>query len=292
MSLFLEISSIGSACGKNFFEPTERTMLCNWARKDKHSVIKFLIDSKCLIVSNTESDEEQFEIEQELATIYSEQSSNVKNASEFKHIEGNVIRELKKRKVVSEEQVDKARETINDNLKKDAGKNSEVDVIKTNNYKRGNSKMYYYSVGGNKIGGLHDAIDNEMVIEIKTRTSPRTIRKNEYDLYQLFGYLLAMNLTKGKIVQKYADRIFSSDVETDKEYGIIDITQEPWKSKLDIMRTELVEYFAELENVIKTKKISLDKGIPSSDRPIATLMDDRSFCNIHPKFNRLLRFLS
>ena len=83
MSLFLEISSIGSACGKNFFEPMERTMLCNWARKDKYSVINLLIETGCIKVSDTDSDNEQIEIEKELATIYNSHSDKVKDPSEI-----------------------------------------------------------------------------------------------------------------------------------------------------------------------------------------------------------------
>jgi len=76
------------------------------------------------------------------------------------------------------------------NLKKDCGKNVEEKVITKKKYDVGNKKMYYHSIGGHCIGGLHDATDSDIVIEIKTRMKKDNVRKNEYDLYQLIGYLL------------------------------------------------------------------------------------------------------
>ena len=116
------------------------------------------------------------------------------------------------------------------------------------NYKKGNNEMYYYSENNWTIRGLHDATHGELVIEIKTRMKPQNVRKNEYDLYQLFGYLLAMGKTKGKIVQKYNDIIYDSENETDTEYGIIDINEDNWRKKFNTFIKELNEFFDKMYN--------------------------------------------
>ena len=71
------------------------------------------------------------------------------------------------------------------------------------NYVKGNNEMYKYEENGWSIRGLHDATHGEIVIEVKTRMRAQNVKKNEYDLYQLFGYLLAMNKTKEHMQMYY-----------------------------------------------------------------------------------------
>ena len=79
-------------------------------------------------------------------------------------------------------------------LKQDCGKNSETELLNNKpEYRPGNSRMYYYGRKNWKIGGLHDAVQGDTIIEIKTRMKRTNVRKNEYDLYQLFGYLVDLN---------------------------------------------------------------------------------------------------
>ena len=56
MNRYLEISSIGSACGEMSFEPVERTLLYTWARHAPNDCKKFLIENGYLIIDNNSLD--------------------------------------------------------------------------------------------------------------------------------------------------------------------------------------------------------------------------------------------
>ena len=101
---------------------------------------------------------------------------------------------------------------------------------------------------------LSNNTSGEILLEIKTRTKKLNVRRNEYDLYQLICYLLATENTKGKIVQLFNKEKFDSDIASENEYGIIDITQEPWKDLCVEIIQGLKEYFNELSKLIKTCK--------------------------------------
>ena len=160
------------------------------------------------------------------------------------------------------------------------------------NYKKGNNKMYYYySDNGWYIKGLHDATDNDVVIEIKTRMRLQNVRKNDYDLYQLFGYLLAMNKTKGKIVQKYNDNIYDSEIETNNEYGLIDILDDHWKEKFNSFKKELNNFFLEINNY-KHKLFDTSIVIPSNLYPIASFDEKGIPHNVNPKYEKIVTTLS
>jgi hypothetical protein len=159
------------------------------------------------------------------------------------------------------------------------------------NYTKGNNKMYYYSENDWTIRGLHDAMIGNIVIEIKTRMKPQNVRKNEYDLYQLFGYLLAMSKTVGKIVQKYNSHIYDSDVETNLEYGIIDITINPWKDKFETFRKELNDFFIEIRTY-SDKIFDVKTVISDSERPIASFNVDGVPCNVNPKYEKIVKTLT
>jgi hypothetical protein len=154
--------------------------------------------------------------------------------------------------------------------------------------------MFYYNIDNHKIGGRHDATEGDIIIEIKTRMKEGNVRKNEYDLYQLFGYLLALNKDKGKIVQSFNGKLFSSDEQTEKEYGIIDITEEYWKNKLNVMLCETNQFFNILENIIKKSSMDedlLNVAIPEKDRPIAVL-NEHELKNVNTYYSKLVSHLS
>ena len=171
----------------------------------------------------------------ELKRIYSKMKKEIGSPGDFKKTEEEITKKLKaENKDITEEDIAYASKFLESSFKKDCGINNEQSIITQKEYKKGNNRMYYYSENNWTIKGFHDASHGEVVIEIKTRMREQNVKKNENDLYQLFGYLLAMNKTKGKIVQKFSNRIYDSDIETQKEYGLIDITIDPWKTKFKV----------------------------------------------------------
>ena len=176
-------------------------------------------------------------------------------------------------------------------MKKDCGTNNEKGVINKMNYKKGNNRMYYYSENNWTIRGLHDATCGNIVIEIKTRMKPQNVRKNEYDLYQLFGYLLAMNKTTGKIVQKYTECVYDSDIETENEYGIIDITIGIWQQRFEKFKSELNYFFEEVRKY--TEEIFDPYNvIDPKENPIASFDIDGIPHNVNPKYEKIVNTLT
>ena len=131
--------------------------------------------------------------------------------------------------------------------------------------------MYYFNITNDAcIGGKNDAILNDVLIEIKTRTRKQNVRRNEYDLYQLICYLLATGINKGKIVQVYNQVKYDSDIATEQEYGLVNILEEPWGPLSVEIVQGLKEYFKDLTELINTGNfIYLNSVIPGNIRPIA-----------------------
>ena len=181
----IEISYIASACNKNKYEPKNKIILLLLCREYK-DIYKNLFFNKNIF---TLIDPSKKTYDEDLKRIYSEYKKNINNPLEFKKIDIEIKKRLKKEnKEIKEEDLKHASNFIENSLKKDCGINNEKKVISKMNYKKGNNKMYYYSENNWTIRGLHDATDGEIVIEIKTRMKSQNVRKNEYDLYQLFGY--------------------------------------------------------------------------------------------------------
>lgn len=292
MRLFLEISSLGSACRKMPFEPMEKTLLIGWSRYSPESVMNFLIKNGCILVN----DEKIETYDESCAKIYKKHSLGIDNPENFREIKEKVVKEFTEtNEKATPEQINQVKTFVENNIKKDCGTNLEKTIVKNKKtYTAGNSRMYYYNIGNHKIGGRHDAIEEDTLIEIKTRVKEVNVRKNEYDLYQLFGYLLALNKSKGKIVQSFGGKLFSSDNQTEKEYGTIDITEEYWKNKLDVMLCETKQFFNSLERIIETlemDKDSLSIAIPEKDRPIA-ILNEHQLKSVSPAYSKLISHLS
>lgn len=289
MKLFLEISSVGSACKKNRYEPINRTLLSSIIRHSPELAKEYLLRSG----SVTESGSDKKNKDSEIFSAYSEASSGVNNPDQFGNIEKKTIKKIKESiPDFSEEDLSRAKVYVRESIKKDCGTNAEKDVISEKDYSPGNKKMYYYSIGNCVIGGFHDAKCGGTVIEIKTRMSRGNVRKNEYDLYQLIGYLLAMGISKGKIVQKFDTEVFDSDVETKTEYGIIDLNEEKWNSIAETMKTELTEYFTGLSIILATNNTdTLGSVFPDNDMPIAKLNNYGKLIDINYKYQKFLKCL-
>ena len=282
----LEISYIGSACGKNKYEPRNKTMLLLLCREYPK------IFREKLIKNGNIRPLEGTSLKRPIEESYNSFSKTVKDPNEFNFIEQKVINDLKSNVPdVSESDISKARNIVRDNLKKDCGRNNEEKVIHASKYAKGNNKMWHYidTNHGWKLKGLHDATDKDIVIEIKTRMKKENVRKNEYDLYQLFGYMLVMGETRGMITQTHNGNIYKSTVENDDEYGIVDINLEKWNEKYIKFYKELNEFFKEIH-----KYTSREFDITCVMKPghiYAEYDSSGKFHNVDPKYTNIFKAL-
>lgn len=272
----LEISLIGAACGKNKYEPREKIILLQLCKQNPN------VYRRCFTKDGTIISTKETSNEIELLGIYKKYRNEVTCPSKFEEVKEKIINEMKTKDIKSEHFVN----NISNNFKKDCGKNNESNIIETKNYKKGNNKIWYFtSSNGWKLKGLHDATDGEVVIEIKTRMKRENVRKNTYDLYQLFGYLLVMKKSRGKIIQKYKNEIFDSDLETGEEWGIIDINNnysEPFK----VFYSELTEFFNEVQNY---KESIFDYSKAISKKPIAKIDSNGNVYDIISGFEKIVK---
>ena len=298
--MYLEISNIAAALGKNPYESRQKMLLTSWARHAPKKVFEYLVQNKCIV--KLEEEEETFSIMQE--ETYAELLPKEFDNKDFSDIEEKIVEEYKKKRnnEQTESEIKNLKKITQNALKKDLGNVQENNIIQKENYTRGNNKMYYYNITDDFcIGGKHDASSdsNDLLIEIKTRTRKQNVRRNEYDLYQLIGYLLATNFTQGKIVQIYNQEKFDSDVATEKEFGIISIKDDesPWKPIADEIINGLKTYASDLRLLINTGNyIYLDNVIPKKIRPIAKydlLNNDGEviLCEENVQYKNLLRLI-
>lgn len=284
----IEISYLGSACGKNRYEPKEKIMLLLLCREYKNYYKDIFFNCGAFQLL----DPAKKTYDTELKRIYSKMKKEIGSPGDFKKTEEEITKKLKvENKDITEEDIAYASKFLESSFKKDCGINNEQSIITQKEYKKGNNRMYYYSENIWTIKGFHDASHGEVVIEIKTRMREQNVRKNEYDLYQLFGYLLAMNKTKGKIVQKFSNRIYDSDIETQKEYGLIDITIDPWKTKFKVFKGELNGFFSALAYYNETT-FNITTVINMSDLPIAVFDIDGIPHNVNPTYEKIVKALT
>ena len=287
--IYLEVSNIAAVCGVNPYESREKILLINWARHCPDIVKKYLIDNNCISEVQTQSN---LELQK---NIYDQEKPDNFDIKDFEEIKHKTIKKYRTERGnnETEEEIKEFSKEIDDNLKKDLGNVKENKVIIENNYSKGNEKMYYYNITNNfKIGGKYDAIIDDKIIEIKTRTAKRNVKKNLYDLYQLISYLIVCNKEKGKIVQYYNSIKYDSDIETDFEFGLININDPKIYEIVNNIKNKLYLYFIEIDNLIKTGiYIYLNKIIPPKIRPIITINND-NICRYDIKFKNLVKLLN
>lgn len=297
--MYLEISNVAAALGKNPYESKEKTLLISWARHCPEVVRNYLIENNC-IVSLKENEESFSDLQVETYNVVIPEQYDVKD---FDKIEKQVVEEYKRKRnnEHSEKEIKQLKLYTQDLLKKNNGNIQENNIIHKEQYTKGNDKMYYYEIYSNAcIGGKNDASIGDILLEIKTRTRRQNVRRNEYDLYQLICYLLATGISQGKIVQLFNKEKFDSDVATEQEYGLIDITQEPWKELSTEIVEGLKEYFNELSELIKSSNyIYLTNVIPKRIRPIAKYSIEENsennkivLCEENIKFKNLFRHVT
>ena len=288
--MYLEVSNIAAAIGKNPYEPVEFIYLTIWARENPKTLIKYLINNELIVSHNIEEDE----VDEEMSLAYNNIISNIDkqnfSTNQFSETTDKVIEEYKQiRPNYNKIELEKLETSVKSQLIKDNGNIQEENTINKKKYQKGNNKMWYYNIDDNVIGGKHDADENGVVIEIKSRTSMRNVRKNEYDLYQLIGYLMCMNKEKGKIVQNFNKTIFDSDYQSDKEYGIININDEKWiKYKNEIIE-KLKIFFNECKKCIHNESINLDKIYKFGK--IAEITEDGRLININNRYAKICKLI-
>ena len=286
----LEISNIAAACGKNPYEDRKKIILLVLCKKykkiyknefKKFGVIQYI--SKDVLT-----------FDEEIKELYAEHKKNVTNPKDFSKIQIEITDSIKLKKEITKKDLDYAKMFIETSLKKDCGTNSEKHIIKKQKYTKGNNSLFSYTnVESNwTVRGFHDATDNDTVIEIKTRMKLQNVRRNEYDLYQLFGYLLTMNKTKGKIVQYFNDIVYDSDIPTFSEFGLIDITVEPCKTKFQTFLEELNSFFKELSEYSETHIMNIKDIIKEHECPIALYDTDDVPHNVNPNYEKLIQAIS
>jgi hypothetical protein len=288
----LEISNIAAACGKNPYENKQKIILLLLCRKYKAIYAEMF--KNLGVIEYISQDVKTFDIE--IKELYLEHKKSVKSPKDFKTIEKNITDKMKLKKEITKKDLEYAKVFIESSLKKDCGTNSEKTVIKKQNYIKGNNCMFSFTNPEYNwtIRGFHDATDgdNDLVIEIKTRMKLQNVRRNEYDLYQLFGYLLVMKKTRGKIVQYFNDIVYDSDIPTFNEFGIVDITVEPCKSKFETFMTELNSFFQELNLYSDTQLINIQDVIMKTEWPIALLDQNDIAHNINPLYEKIIQALN
>lgn len=302
--MYLEISNIAAALGKNPYESKQKMLLTSWARHAPKKVFEYLVQNECII--KLAQDEETFSKMQD--ETYAELLPKDFDNKDFSTIEQKVVEEYKKKRnnEQTEEEIKRLKTFTQNSLKKDLGNVQEKNIIQEQKYNKGNNKMFYKSITEDFcIGGKHDASSDtdDLLIEIKTRTRKQNVRRNEYDLYQLVGYLLATNYKQGKIVQIYNKEKFDSNTATEQEFGIISIEEEdsPWRPIANEIITGLKSYSDELRELIKTGNyLYLDSVIPKKVRPIAKFdlfsnvdADKKEviLCEENVQYKNLLRFI-
>ena len=80
----LEISSVGSACGKNPYESRDKTIFTQLCKSDANKYRALLIEQGLFVKSEKDYKEEEFR------SIYKKFKSNVKDPNDFSFIEKEV----------------------------------------------------------------------------------------------------------------------------------------------------------------------------------------------------------
>jgi len=92
--MYLEISNVAAALGKNQYESKEKTLLVSWARHCPEVVRNYLIENKC-IVSLKENEESFSDLQVETYNVVIPEQYDVKD---FDKIENKLLRNIKEKK--------------------------------------------------------------------------------------------------------------------------------------------------------------------------------------------------
>ena len=170
--MFLEVSNIAAAIGKNPYEPVELIYLNVWARENPTSLLNYLINSKLIENFNLEEDEVDEEMNLAYSNIINKIDKQNFTTKDFDNTTNKIMSEYKKiRPNYKQKELEQLESSVKNQIVKENGNIQEDNTIHTKKYVKGNNKMWYFKLDNNIIGGKHDADENHLVIEIKSRTS-------------------------------------------------------------------------------------------------------------------------
>ena len=257
--LYVNISDFGSIAECNPWKSRDEVLIKYWCQNNRKQARDYFRKNNYVIFT-----EEKVEIAEEIIKVEKELQAEIKHVKN--DIEANKIKEAFMEKIENAGKKDKLNtetiKTLQKNIvskvNKSCGINTEKDILDKTEKKSGikisarNQKMFYKNIFEDdnfiyRIGGKVDGISKDMIVEAKCRTKESNVRKNPYDLFQLMGYIFVTGKSKGKLVQKFRDRIWDSEIETENEWGII-ILDERWENFLNL---HLFTFFEELQSIPK-----------------------------------------
>lgn len=283
---YINISDFGSIAGKNPWRTYKETLLTYWIRHNKLKSQKYLFENG--YISQEKLKEvpglEKFKKELQEKVLDKVNDTNIEKIK--KDSEKKLLDIIKKNKL-PQEKIHSLIEENKSKLNKQCGINSEIKSLNKLEKVSGkkvsdrNDKMYYKTIYEDEekcfvIGGRVDGIQEEeeqkekkTLIEIKNRTKKTNLRKNEYDLYQLLGYIYVTGCSQGKIVQTYGDTLLDSNIENSKEWGLVTINDnKKWKT---FFEEELFSFFNKLHEY-KEK----DTGFDLLRKPFCNYCNDKT----------------
>lgn len=300
--MLYNISDLGSICGKNPYEPRERTLLNYLAKINPKLCKNILIDNNVITIDNRDYLEDRYLVLNALVrTEVNKVNVDRKNISEdfVNTIIDNISQKYKNEEPNSSPERLKLMETLTRNqLNKKIGSVNESRVVKAQGGSRPKKNVQYKIDDNITIKGVCDCvIEGEMIIEIKNRTRPENVRKNEYDLYQVMGYMLAYGINKAKIVQQYNGTIYTSNDETEVQFGIISLENEYYANKLIQMIREIKRFNNQLYKIL-TEEVNentfptdfFNKAFILEDLPICVLNNNHKI-NQNNKYQKLLNLI-
>ena len=257
--LYVNISDFGSIAECNPWKSRDEVLIKYWCQNNRKQARDYFRKNNYVIFT-----EEKVEVAEEIIKVEKELQAKIKHVKN--DIEANKIKETFMEKIedagkkdkLSTETIKTLQKNIAGKVNKSCGINTEKEILDKTEKKSGikitsrNEKMFYKDVFKDdrfiyRIGGKVDGISEDMIVEAKCRTKESNVRKNLYDLFQLMGYIFVTGKSKGKLIQKFRDKIWDSDNETENEWGII-VLDERWENFLNL---NLFTFFEELQNIPK-----------------------------------------
>ena len=227
--LYVNISDFGSIAECNPWKSRDEVLIKYWCQNNRKQARDYFRKNNYVIFT-----EEKVEVAEEIIKVEKELQAKIKHVKN--DIEANKIKETFMEKIedagkkdkLSTETIKTLQKNIASKVNKSCGINTEKEILDKTEKKSGikitsrNEKMFYKDVFKDdrfiyRIGGKVDGISEDMIVEAKCRTKESNVRKNLYDLFQLMGYIFVTGKSKGKLIQKFRDRIWDSDNETENE---------------------------------------------------------------------------
>ena len=260
----VSISDFGSIADVNPWQSKDETLFRYHCKYFKKEVLN-LLNENHYIIDDKWSTKVDKETETFLTEVKNLKANSSDEANELIRSNWLTLDRLAKKNNMTNTEWCKIHDRIKDTITKNTGTQVESAVIKKVEGKVGtlsnkNDKMRYKTVFEDNegtryiIGGKTDATSKDTIIEVKNRRSLNNVKKNDYDWYQLMGYMYLIDKPYGKIIQNYNNKVFDSDTETTREYGKISFDQSVWN---EFLETKLIPFM----KAIKEKNIVIPENL-------------------------------